>query len=202
MNRITARAARFARNTVLAALLAAPIAVTSAHAQTTLSNQQILQGLTATEEVEPTVTAAFLRDLAEKAVAENRPLDLRSSEVAAQLFRLAQITVQIQFALDSAIIRPESYSTIGAISDALHHPVLFNYHFMIVGNTDTTGTRAHNLKLSQQRADAVMEALVNLFGVDPERLEAVGLGQEALQTPNDPKNPINRRVQIFNIGLE
>ena len=202
MNRITARAARFARNTVLAALLAAPIAVTSAHAQTTLSNQQILQGLTATEEVEPTVTAAFLRDLAEKAVAENRPLDLRSSEVAAQLFRLAQITVQIQFALDSAIIRPESYSTIGAISDALHHPVLFNYHFMIVGNTDTTGTRAHNLKLSQQRADAVMEALVNLFGVDPERLEAVGLGQEALQTPNDPKNPINRRVQIFHIGLE
>ncbi|ADH88734.1 OmpA/MotB domain protein [Ancylobacter novellus DSM 506] len=202
MTRITARAARLARNAALAALLAAPFAVAPAAAQTSLTNQQILQGLTATTQEEPTITAQLLRQMAEQAVANNVPLDLNKSAVAAQLFKLAQITVQIQFALGSDIIRPESYATIGAISDALHHPILFNYHFLIVGNTDTTGTRANNLKLSQARADAVKQALVTVFGVDPARLEAVGLGQEDLQTPNDPTNPINRRVQLFNIGLE
>lgn len=202
MTRITARAARLARNAALAALLAAPFVAAPAAAQTSLTNQQILQGLTATTQDEPTVTAQLLRQMAEQAVANNVPLDLNKSAVAAQLFKLAQITVQIQFALGSDIIRPESYATIGAISDALHHPILFNYHFLIVGNTDTTGTRANNLKLSQARADAVKQALVTVFGVDPARLEAVGLGQEDLQTPNDPTNPINRRVQLFNIGLE
>jgi outer membrane protein OmpA-like peptidoglycan-associated protein len=202
MTRITARAARLARNAALAALLAAPFVAAPAAAQTSLTNQQILQGLTATTQDEPTVTAQLLRQMAEQAVANNVPLDLNKSAVAAQLFKLAQITVQIQFALGSDIIRPESYATIGAISDALHHPILFNYHFLIVGNTDTTGTRANNLKLSQARADAVKQALVTVFGVDPVRLEAVGLGQEDLQTPNDPTNPINRRVQLFNIGLE
>ncbi|WP_428029835.1 OmpA family protein [Ancylobacter sp.] len=202
MTRIIARVARSARYAAFAALLAVPFAVTPAAAQTNLTNQQILQGLTATTDDEPTITAQLLRQMAEQAVAQNVPLNLNTSAVAAQLFKLAQITVQIQFALNSDIIRPESYGTIGAISDALHHPILFNYHFLIVGNTDTTGTRAQNLKLSQARADAVKQALVTVFGVDPGRLEAVGLGQEVLQTPNDPTNPINRRVQLFNIGLE
>ena len=54
---------------------------------------------------------------------------------------------------------------------------------------------------SQQRAEAVAEALANLYQVNPARLEALGLGAAALQDPQQPDNPINRRVQIFNIGL-
>lgn len=195
------RFTRLAGAATLALLLAAPLA-TSASAQTTDSNAQILKGLTMTTNDEPTITAAILKQMAATAVQNNVPLPLNKSEIAKQLDKLAQITVQIQFALDSAIIRPQSYATIGSIADALHHPILMGYRFLVVGNTDTTGSRAHNLELSQQRADAIVEALVNLYRVEPARLEAVGLGQEALQTPNDPTNPVNRRVQIFNIGKE
>ncbi|HEY9212561.1 MAG TPA: OmpA family protein [Ancylobacter sp.] len=201
MTRYFSLAARLAGGVALAAVLAGPL-TSVASAQTDLSNAQILQGLTATTKDEPTITAKLLRQMVEAAVSQNTPLDLNKSAVAAQLYKLAQITVQIQFALDSAIIRPESYATIGSIADALHHPILWNYHFLIVGNTDATGTREHNLKLSQDRADAVMQALVTLYRISPARLEAVGLGQEALQTPATPKDPINRRVQLFNIGLE
>ncbi|MFT0862645.1 OmpA family protein [Ancylobacter sp. G4_0304] len=201
MSRTVRFAARLAGGLALAAVLAGPLA-SGASAQTSLTDGQILQGLTMTTADEPTITAQILKQMAQTAVANNVAVPLDKSEIAKQLDKLAQITVQIQFALNSAVIKPESYATIGSIADALHHPILWGYRFLIVGNTDTTGNRKANLELSQQRADAVMEALVNLYKVDPARLEAVGLGQEALQTPNDPTNPINRRVQIFNIGKE
>ncbi|MCJ8141417.1 OmpA family protein [Ancylobacter sp. A5.8] len=201
MSRTVRFAARLAGGIALAAVLAGPLA-SGASAQTNLSNAQILQGLTMTTADEPTITAQILKQMAQTAVANNIALPLDKSEIAKQLDQLAQITVQIQFSLNSAIIKPESYATIGSIADALHHPILWGYRFLVVGNTDTTGNRKDNLELSQRRADAVMEALVTLYKVDPARLEAVGLGQEALQTPNDPTNPVNRRVQIFNIGKE
>lgn len=182
----------------LALALVAPLAV--AQAQQGNMTQAIIQSLGDTRKSDPTLTADLLRQMARDAVEQNRPLDLNKSEIARRLERLAQFNVQIQFALDSAIIRPESYQTLGAIADAMHHPILRNFRFVVVGNTDTTGTRAHNLALSQRRADAIVQALVNLYNIAPNRLEAAGLGQEALQVPSRPTDPINRRVQIFNIG--
>ncbi|MCK0198608.1 OmpA family protein [Ancylobacter sp. 6x-1] len=199
---MTSRAPRTLRHGMMALLLAACAAFAAPSALQAQDANDYIKDLTAPSQDEPTVTALVLRKMVEQAVAQNAPLELNRATIAAELDKLAQITVQIQFALDSAIIRPESYATIGAIADALHHPILWKYHFLITGNTDTTGNRARNLALSQQRADAVRDALVNLYGIDGRRLEAVGLGQEVLQTPKDPKNPINRRVQLFNIGLE
>ena len=192
------RMTRFVGGLALVAALSAPLAV--AQAQTATSDRQIMQGLSAVVNDDPSLTAQVLRQMAQNAVDKNLPLTLDKSEIAKRLDKLAQITVQIQFALGSAIIRPESYGTLGAIADAMHHPILLNYRFIVVGNTDTTGTRAVNLKLSQQRADAIVRALVTVFDVSPDRLEAVGLGQEALQVPSKPQDPINRRVQIFTIG--
>lgn len=199
MTRYLSLAARLAGGVALAAVLAGPL-TTAASAQTDLSNAQIIQGLSGVTNNDPSVTAEALRKMAQDAVAQNAPLPLDKSAIARQLDKLAQITVQIQFALNSSIIRPESYGTLGSIADALHHPILWNYRFIVVGNTDATGTRAYNLKLSQERADAIVQALVTVFRVSPTRLEAVGLGQEALQVPGKPDDPINRRVQIFNIG--
>jgi len=53
------------------------------------------------------------------------------------------------------------------MSDLLHQqPKLKVY---IVGHTDNTGSLEHNLSLSQQRADSVVEALTARFGIGPER---------------------------------
>ena len=193
------RFTRFVGGMALAAVLAAPLA-SGASAQTADSNQQILQGLSSVTNDDPSLTVELLRKMAQDAVAQNQPLSLNKSAIAQKLDKLAQITVQIQFALNSSIIRPESYATLGSIADAMHHPILWNYKFVVVGNTDATGTRAYNLKLSQERADAIVQALVVLYRVSPDRLRALGLGQEALQVPGKPDDPINRRVQIFNIG--
>jgi len=185
----------------LAALLAAAVPVlTPAHAQTALSDSQILQGLQGLSEKAPTITAQQLRTMVQTHMAQNPGEQLSRPSLALKLDQLPQINVQIQFRLGSAIIEPSSYGTLGAIADAMHNPILHGYKFLVTGNTDVTGPRDVNLKLSQARADAVVSALVSVFNINPTRLEAVGLGEEVLLDPKKPTDPINRRVQILTVG--
>ena len=114
---------------------------------------------------------------------------------------LAQTTIAVQFDFNSARIRPESLRGVGLLADALYHPLLLGYRFRIVGNTDAKGTREYNLKLSQQRAAGIREALINPFGINPRRIEAVGFGEEMQINRNDPTAAENRNVLLINIGL-
>ena len=86
------------------------------------------------------------------------------------------------------------------MADALYHPYLQGYRFLIVGHTDGKGNREYNLKLSQQRAEAIRAALISPFGIPASRIEAVGLGEEQLLTPRDPEGAENRRVQLINVA--
>lgn len=185
---------------LLSAALMAPVALAApAAAQAVTSNAQIVQGLQASVADVPNVSAEALRGLAIAHMKYTGPPESRPP-LAIQLDQLAQINVEIEFDLNSAMIKPSSYRTLGSIADAMHNPILLGYKFLVVGNTDTTGTREINLKLSQERADAVMQALATTFRVDPRRLQAVGLGEENLQDVKHPQAAINRRVQIFNLG--
>lgn len=192
----------FTRVAVLAtvATAAAVSAPGLAAAQTAISDTEIIQGLSAVTTDDPGITAALLKQMARQSADSGSPASGGASALVSKLNSLAQITVQIQFALDSDIIEPRSYAALGSIADALHHPILRGYRFLVVGNTDASGTRAHNLQLSQERADAIVTALTSVFGVNPNLLEAVGLGQEALQDPAHPDAAVNRRVQIYNVG--
>lgn len=116
------------------------------------------------------------------------------------LAKMPNLTVEIQFNFDSDWIRPASWETVGVIADALHNPILLSDKFVVAGHTDAKGSREYNLKLSQRRAEAVRDMLVSLFRVEPERLIAVGLGEEQLQDPSHPDAAVNRRVQLLNIG--
>ena len=83
------------------------------------------------------------------------------------------------------------------MAGALNSPYLQGYRFLIIGNTDAVGRREYNLKLSQERADAIRDALINLSAT---RLEAVGLSEEQLLDRAHPDAAENRRVQLINIG--
>jgi outer membrane protein OmpA-like peptidoglycan-associated protein len=68
----------------------------------------------------------------------------------------------------------------------------------VQGHTDNTGSQPHNLRLSQDRAQAVTDTL-NRLGVDASRLIAKGYGQEKPILPNtsEPNRARNRRVQLI-----
>jgi flagellar motor protein MotB len=46
----------------------------------------------------------------------------------------------------------------------------------------------------------VLEHLVVTYGVQPERLSSLGFGKRLLADAYRPDNPINRRVEIVNLG--
>jgi OOP family OmpA-OmpF porin len=187
---------------VLAMSAAAALAAvaSSSVAQERLNDATLINTLNVLDESKK-IDVAALRKKAVDSVAMNRGPDRSLREpLSMELDNLTQITVEVQFKTGSAVIRPESFRTVGVIADSLRHPTLQEYSFLIVGHTDAVGDRKSNLVLSQKRADAVRDALVTTFGISPTRIQAVGLGEEQLQDRAHPDSGVNRRVQVANIG--
>lgn len=185
---------------VCTAVLLALVGSTAAQAQKAVDARDMIESLHAVTNAPSGISAASLRQLAQESI-HNRPGSAQNREpLSAQLYKLPQFTLEINFDYNSAVIRPESYPAIGRIADALHHPTLLGYKFIVAGNTDASGSREYNLKLSQQRADAIVEALTTTFRIPASQIDAVGLGEEQLRDAEHPKSAVNRRVQLLNIG--
>jgi outer membrane protein OmpA-like peptidoglycan-associated protein len=179
----------------------ATISPNAATTQVKLGSKDLVDSLQAVEQVGANLSAARLRQLAAQSLNDpSRTSRMNRPPLTEELEKLAQLTIAIQFDFGSARIRPSSFREVGLMADSLYHPYLQGYRFLIVGHTDAVGNRATNLKLSQQRADAIREALIKPFGINPSRIEAVGLGEEQLLRPDRPEAAENRRVQLINIG--
>jgi len=190
---------RFQIGAVCAAALA--IAISVAGADTRLNSGQIATSLaTVSNTGKLDLTAVQMRQAVMDNI-RNYPGALPPRALSfPQLAKLAQFTVEINFNFNSAVIRPESYRDVGAIADALHNPILLGYGFLVLGHTDSVGGRLYNVGLSQRRAEAIVAALVNPFGVNPAVLQPVGMGEEQLRDPAHPTSGVNRRVQLINVG--
>lgn len=182
------------------AALTFSFALTAAVAQTQLNSGEIATSLQGVSNTPLTLTAVQMRQAVLDNI-RNYPGQIPPHPLTfPQLEKLAQFTVEINFDFNSAVIRPESYRTVGAIADALHNPILLGYGFLVIGHTDSVGGRMYNVGLSQRRAEAIVAALVDPFGVNPAVLQPVGLGEEQLRDPKHPTSGINRRVQLVNVG--
>ena len=73
--------------------------------------------------------------------------------------------------------------------------------FLIEGHTDAVGTDIANLALSDRRAEAVAEALTNVFDIPPENLSTQGYGERYLKVNTAAPERQNRRVAIRRITL-
>jgi len=112
------------------------------------------------------------------------------------------VNLTVNFANGSAELTPDAIRTLDELGRALASKDLASYRFRIEGHTDTVGGRDYNLSLSERRADAVVGYVAKKFGVDPSRLQAVGMGEDGLLVPTPPQTPEprNRRVQVINLG--
>ena len=109
------------------------------------------------------------------------------------------ISYGIYFDIGKAVVKPESNGTINEIAKILNeNPDL---RIKITGHTDADGDDESNLSLSQKRAQAVKEVLVNEFKIDQNRIETEGLGETKPVAANDtPENKSkNRRVEFIKL---
>ena len=102
--------------------------------------------------------------------------------------------VKINFSTNSAKIEPASYYRVKQFAQFL----LQNRgsRVKIFGYTDNRGTARHNMLLSQQRANAIMKALVRQ-GVSLARIEAIGRGESMPIASNatEEGRAMNRRIE-------
>lgn len=104
---------------------------------------------------------------------------------------------QVHFQHDSAEILPDSQGIIEELADLMSkRPDIKNVE--VQGHTDDTGAAAYNLRLSQSRAQAVVDAIAS-HGVNASRMTAKGYGQDKPIVPNstEPNRAKNRRVQVM-----
>lgn len=109
---------------------------------------------------------------------------------------LVLVPGNILFEFDSANIKPGSERTIQKVAQFLiEYP---DRQIKIEGFTDSVGDEGYNQQLSQRRAEAVKQALVNA-GVPSDRINAEGLGEEFPVASNETTagRLENRRVEII-----
>jgi outer membrane protein OmpA-like peptidoglycan-associated protein len=102
----------------------------------------------------------------------------------------------IYFDSGKSVIKPESAQAIAEIAKLLKgQPAL---KLFVVGHTDNEGGVESNVKLAQDRAEAVLKALVNENAIAASRLRAWGCGQFAPVAANDSEEgrAKNRRVEL------
>ncbi len=105
---------------------------------------------------------------------------------------------KVYFETDKAIIKAESYALLNEVGFIINdNPDIGRVE--VAGHTDSQGSDEYNLKLSQARAESVMEYLT-ARGIDPARLIATGYGEtQPISTNRIPSGrEKNRRVE-FNL---
>lgn len=106
-----------------------------------------------------------------------------------------RVELDVKFDFDKATIRQDAYDDIEVLADFMKQ--YDQTSTTVEGHTDSIGTDAYNQRLSMQRAESVRDALVNRYGVEANRLEAVGYGESRPVADNSTElgRAINRRVE-------
>jgi outer membrane protein OmpA-like peptidoglycan-associated protein len=135
-------------------------------------------------------------------IVEPRPMD--GGQVTVNAAALAQgLQAQGRIALygvffdtGKAELKPESKPQLDEMGRLLQSQPALKVH--VVGHTDNQGTLDGNLALSRQRAQAVVDALVKTYKVDPKRLTAAGVASYAPLASNadEAGRARNRRVEL------
>ena len=135
-------------------------------------------------------------DIIEKQ-AMNQDVVADAAALAAGIKDAGKVVVYgIYFDTGKAIIKPESEPAMREIAKLLQTNAALKVH--IVGHTDSAGIFDSNMKLSRDRADAVVKSLAGKYSISAARLHAGGVGplSPAASNQTDEGRAKNRRVEL------
>ncbi len=107
------------------------------------------------------------------------------------------LELMVTFAFNSSVITGDFDAEIGNAATFLNdNPTV---KATVEGHTDNTGTPEYNQWLSERRATAIRQMLIDKHGVNPEQITAVGMGQDKPTVSNDTAEgrQSNRRVELI-----
>jgi len=134
-------------------------------------------------------------------VAQVEPIALTEKQAVVRNFDLSVLPKKMTlkgvfFDSGQATIKRDSFVALEEAASFLVNNE--DLHVVIEGHTDSRGSLAGNLALSQRRADAVLKYLVVNHGIDPKRLIAKGVGSNEPIAGNDSAEgrALNRRIEF------
>jgi outer membrane protein OmpA-like peptidoglycan-associated protein len=154
---------------------------------------------------------AARRAAEERELAELRQRAERAEQLEAQIAELEEMRPErtergivltmpgVLFGFDEAEVLPGAERSLDQLAEVLvENP---EQRILVEGFTDNIGPAEYNLGLSQERAEAVRDALVER-GIDPERIETRGYGEDYPVASNETAagRQMNRRVEIVIAG--
>jgi len=143
---------------------------------------------------------------AEGFVAVNANIDLKETEVYGELNKdLFLVPIEkgavvrlnnIFFDFDRYVLKEESFPELNRMVEMMNESV--ELKISVEGHTDNIGTQQYNITLSERRAEAVVEYLVQK-GISRNRLQSKGWGKSKPLVSNDDEidgRELNRRVEF------
>jgi outer membrane protein OmpA-like peptidoglycan-associated protein len=106
-----------------------------------------------------------------------------------------RVELDVKFDFDKSVVKAGSHADIKNLADFMkQYPQTST---AVEGHTDSIGSDAYNQGLSERRANAVRDALVEQHGIETSRVSAVGYGESRPVADNDTESgrAINRRVE-------
>lgn len=102
----------------------------------------------------------------------------------------------LNFDVGASVIKPEHFGLLTKVKQAIN--TFPGSKVTVEGHTDSQGSDELNMKLSQERADAVMSYLLANMDIEPLRMEAKGYGETNPIANNETAQgrKLNRRIDI------
>ncbi len=113
--------------------------------------------------------------------------------------KAASLQMLITFNTNSSTLTDSAQAALDKVAHALQSDRLAAYRFRVEGHADPRGAADANMKLSEDRAAAVVQYLTQKDGIAPERLTSVGKGSSEPLNRRNPTAPENRRVTIVTV---
>jgi OOP family OmpA-OmpF porin len=141
------------------------------------------------------------KDLNESALIDalTPPKKMRSFKLDQSPAKPPSASLLITFPTNSAELTAQAKQSLDIVGRALSADKLVPFKFSIEGHADPRGGSDSNLHLSEQRAEAVRQYLVQNHYVEGDRLRSVGKGDTEPLNEMNPAAPENRRVTIVTI---
>jgi outer membrane protein OmpA-like peptidoglycan-associated protein len=145
----------------------------------------------------------FLDELRNRERTRSLSLSLGEREQVAVIAKdKPKIDLELNFEFNSDRISKSAMPTVEALAKALNNAVLKGKPIMVAGYTDAKGSDEYNQGLSERRAAAVKQILVEKYGVSADNLMTVGYGKTHLKNATDPYAAENRRAAIVNLASD
>lgn len=103
----------------------------------------------------------------------------------------------VTFEFNSTSVTPNSVAQIDEIAEFLANPFREGFIYEIVGHTDAVGDENYNRELSERRAQAIKDLIIERNPDIYATLTVRGEGESRLKDPSNGRSAVNRRVELI-----